>query len=165
MRAEAWGAIDQDTVSQARRSIPAWQIFVVKSIDFVSTMTTAVDRRRIPGPPSSYPALPLSSYTSTPSPWLQSSQQRNRASHEPRKICSSSSVSSSNSSPPNKSHFFSPRLRIHRNIFPINSSFRLRPRPASTPSQHTIYPNPATQHHFLSPPLQRPSSPPQPPWS
>lgn len=127
---------------------------------FVSTMTTSVDRRRIPGPPSSYPALPLSAYTSTPAHSPQSPQQRNRASNEPRKICSSSFLSSSDPSSANKSRFLSPRFRIHGNILPINSSRGLCPRPTSTPSQHTLYPNPPTQHHFLPPPLQRRSSSP-----
>lgn len=52
-----------------------------------SIMTTAVDRRRIPGPTSSYPALPLSAYTSTTS--SVPTQKRDRPSLEPRRICTS----------------------------------------------------------------------------
>src|SRR5271170_5488350 len=51
-------------------------------------MTTAADRRRIPGPPSSYPAQPISSHI-TPTHDEASIPQRERPPLEPRRICKS----------------------------------------------------------------------------
>src|SRR5436305_7635003 len=114
-------------------------------------MTTAADRRRIPGPTSSYPALPLSSYISqqgTKEVIPTSRQRRDRPLHEPRKICTFLSCIFTNVSSTNQSNNNCPGVSIHRNIVTIDASSSVNSWTPSSPAEYSIFPyNPSEHHH------------------
>ena len=138
---------------RAGYSCPARKFFGSTSIVWRSTlraMTTAADRRRIPGPASSYAALPLSAYTSDAP--LAPSAKRTRPALEARKLCTSFRVTSSNTwnSHTDRSDDNCSRICIHRDILSINTSRSLYPRTSSPSLDFSIYSHRATQYHLLT---------------
>jgi hypothetical protein len=134
----------------------------------------AADRRRIPGPPSSYPALPFSSHTPGSSPSSQTTKKRTRNGNEPRKICPPPLLALFSLLPvlseltlfslATKSGFLRPGVGIHRNSETINPPHSLHPRTSSTSPKHALHADPPTQHHLLPPPLLWGPSSPHCPW-
>src|SRR4051812_3901077 len=127
------------------------------------TMTTAADRRRIPGPASSYPALPLAAYTShsvpTPTP------NRTRNALEARKLCTLILCLSDTISYTDRFDDNCSRLGIHRNIVSCNSFSSLNSWSSAVALNLIIYPDPSTQHRFLPSPFQRRQSSSKSSWS